>query len=95
MLNKSGGRGKFKYFNKSGHRSYLEHKSSAAPYNLRKHNYNISKDSFKLDKYKYFFTNRVVNTWNNLNTDAVNADTTNSFKNKIDKHFKNIMFSIQ
>ena len=73
----------------------IDKTDSEAPYNLRKHNYNISKDSFKLDKYKYFFTNRVVNTWNNLTTDIVNADTTNSFKNKIDNYFKDIVFTIQ
>jgi len=32
-----------------------------------------------------FFTNRVVNYWNNLTDDIVNAVTVNSFKSKIDK----------
>ena len=39
-----------------------------------------------------FYTNRIVNRWNRLPMHIVNADSLNSFKNKIDKHFSDIMF---
>jgi hypothetical protein len=35
-----------------------------------------------------FFTNRVVNDWNKLEKEAINAVTVNQFKNIIDKSFK-------
>ena len=41
---------------------------------------------------KYFFTNRVVNLWNNLPTDVANAQNLNSFKNKIDVLYEDIMY---
>ena len=43
-------------------------------------------------QYKNFFTNRVINHWNKLPHDIVNADTINTFKNKIDKLHADIMF---
>ena len=35
-----------------------------------------------------FFTNRVVNDWNDLEQDAIDTSSVNQFKNKIDKNFK-------
>ena len=43
--------------------------------------------------FKYFFTNRVVDVWNKLTHDIVNAKTINDFKNKIDHHFNDLMYS--
>ena len=34
-----------------------------------------------------FFTNRVVNDWNDLEQDAIHSSTVNQLKNKIDKIF--------
>ena len=45
------------------------------------------------EQYKYFFTNRVVNVWNKLPENIVNSETLNSFKNKIDSHFMEYVFS--
>ena len=39
-----------------------------------------------------FYTNRIVNRWNGLPMHIVNADSLNSFKNKIDNNFKHIMY---
>ena len=39
----------------------------------------------KYDLRKYFFSNRVVNVWNSLPGRAVNADTVNCFKSRLDK----------
>ena len=52
---------------------------------LRGHNHKITKRAFNKTQYKHFFTNRVINHWNKLPRDIVNADTINTFKNKIDK----------
>ena len=41
---------------------------------------------------KYFFTNRVVNLWNNLPADVANAQNLNSFKNKIDFLYEDFMY---
>ena len=35
------------------------------------------------------FTKRVVNSWNSVPTDVVNAPSVNSFKNRIDKFWNN------
>jgi len=44
------------------------------------------KNRFKYDLRKYCFCNRVVNTWNNsLPNYVVSANTTNVFKNRLDK----------
>ena len=61
---------------------------------LRGHNFKILKKSINKSKYSNFFTNRVVNTWNNLPYSVVNAKSINEFKNLIDKHFYDIQFKI-
>ena len=38
------------------------------------------------------FSNRVVTNWNSLPRDVVSAKTTNSFKNKLDDHWKDEKF---
>ena len=53
--------------------------------NTRGHNFKLLKNSPKLNTYKYFFTNRVTNLWNQLPSDVVNASSVNCFKNKIDR----------
>ena len=37
---------------------------------------------------KYFFTHRVVDTWNKMSEDTVISKTVNRFKNQIDSWFK-------
>jgi len=59
----------------------------------RGHNFKLTKTFSKTRQYQQFFTNRVVTTWNNLPTEAVNATSLNAFKNQIDKYFKDIMYS--
>ena len=43
-------------------------------------------------KSKMFFSNRVTHVWNSLPADLVCADSTNSFKNKFDAHFRELMY---
>ena len=43
--------------------------------------------------FRNFFTNRVVNVWNGLPAHVVSSESTNSFKNHIDKIFIEYMYS--
>ena len=38
------------------------------------------------------FSNRIINDWNGLTSEIVTATSTNSFKNKLDKHWKGRIF---
>ena len=53
----------------------------------------LQKNRFKYDLRKYCFCNRVVNIWNSLPNYVVSANTTNVFKNRLDKfwHDQEIM----
>ena len=58
-------------------------------------------NSFKLVKprvnykpYQEFFTNRIISGWNRLPSYVVKANSLNSFKNRLDHYFKDIMFKI-
>ena len=61
---------------------------------LRGHNFKITKQSFNKSKYANFFTNRVVNAWNKLPHEIVNAKNINEFKNKFDKLNHETQFKI-
>ena len=39
-----------------------------------------------------FFSHRIINSWNSLPDEVVSADSTNSFKNRLDKYWKDRMF---
>ena len=54
----------------------------------RGHNCRIIKHRSHLDIRKYFFSQRVVNTWNSLPQTVVDADSVNSFKNRLDEFDK-------
>ena len=56
------------------------------PYRLKKPH--VNKKSSQM-----FFTNRIIDTWNNLPLKAVSAKSLNIFKNEIDFHLRNYMFS--
>ena len=61
--------------------------------NTRSHPYKLTKSCVNTIKYQNFFTNRIINNWNNLPVDIVTSDSVNSFKNKIDDHFRHVMYS--
>ena len=54
----------------------------------RGHNQKIYKQHSRLNLRKYFFTQRVVNDWNQLPEEAVNATTVTQFKTVIDPELK-------
>ena len=61
---------------------------------LRGHKYKVTKYYFNKVQFKHFFTNRVSNHWNNLPSHIVEAESLNVFKNKIDAHFKDKMYTV-
>ena len=67
--------------------------SAIFPY-TRGHSYKLQKKFTNTTQYHHFFSNRIIDTWNTLPDVIVNADSVNIFKNKIDKHFQHIMYSI-
>ena len=61
---------------------------------LRGHRLKLTKHHVNKTQYKNFFTNRIVNQWNHLPSHIIEADSVNSFKNKIDEHLKDKMYKI-
>ena len=57
---------------------------------VRGHTYKIVKNSFRLDVRKHFFSNRVVDAWNELPQYVIDAETVNSFKARLDNFFHKI-----
>ena len=55
----------------------------------RGHNLNIFKKRLSkgLELRKNFFSQRIVDKWNKIPLSVVSADTTNQFKNRLDKHW--------
>ena len=49
----------------------------------RGHKAALIKEQYRLDIRKYSFSQRVINEWNKLPNDCVNASSVNMFKNKI------------
>ena len=54
----------------------------------------INKTNTEHEQFKNFFTNRIVNVWNGLPAHVVRSESTNSFKNQIDKLFREHLYSI-
>jgi hypothetical protein len=57
----------------------------------RGHKYKIIKNRSRLEIRKQFFSQRVVNTWNNLPSFVVEADSVNCFKNRLDSVWSGIV----
>ena len=54
----------------------------------RGHSYKLLKDRARLDVRGKFFSQRVVNCWNSLPATVVDAESVNSFKNRLDNFWK-------
>ena len=57
--------------------------------------FNLVKRGTNKNKYKFFFTNRIINIWNDLPEKVVSAKSLNVFKNGVDTHFRAYMYSIE
>ena len=55
----------------------------------RGHQYKLVKRRCRLDQIKNYFTNRVVDTWNNLPESVLLAKTVKIFENRLDKVWEN------
>ena len=62
--------------------------------NTRSHNYKLAKPRFNTKKFQNFYSNRIINKWNNLPGKVVNAKSLNCFKTYIDAHFKDYMYGL-
>eukprot|EP00918_Siedleckia_nematoides_P005683 GHVU01012490.1.p1 GENE.GHVU01012490.1~~GHVU01012490.1.p1 ORF type:complete len:110 (+),score=14.41 GHVU01012490.1:304-633(+) len=51
----------------------------------RGHEMKLFKRGAKTEARKNFFTLRIVEAWNELPKEAINAESTNAFKNRLDK----------
>ena len=60
----------------------------------RGHDLKLTKHATKTNMFKYFFTNRMINTWNNLTRETVNAPSVNAFKNRLDRELVDYMSSV-
>ena len=60
----------------------------------RSNNLKLNKPRINTKNFQNFFTNRIINVWNQLPMDIVSADSLNVFKNKIDSHFKEHIYQI-
>ena len=56
----------------------------------RGHHLKLKKPAASKDIGKFFFTRRVVETWNSLPSKVVEAPSVNSFKNRIDRHWSSL-----
>ena len=54
----------------------------------RNHGYKIQKVFNDHEFRKYSFSQRIINEWNRLPSEAVNAKSVNIFKNKVDTHLR-------
>ena len=54
----------------------------------------LTKPHVNFKPFQDFFTNRIINVWNSLPGDIVNADCVNSFKNAFDYHFRSHVYEI-
>ena len=57
-------------------------------YNLRGHSKRLTVNRCRLDSRKYFFSDRVVQHWNKLTQEIVDARSVNVFKNRLDRHWQ-------
>lgn len=59
----------------------------------RSNGFKLKKIRTKRKPYGKFFTNRTVNRWNRLPKQIASADSINTFKNKLDVHLSDIVYS--
>ncbi len=53
---------------------------------IRGEKHRLTKQFTKIQQREHFLLNRVIDKWNKLPPDVLNATSKNSFKNKLDKH---------
>ena len=61
----------------------------------RGHNLKLSRLTCRSRIRHDYFSQRIVEYWNGLPSDVVNVSSVNSFKGRLDKHWKEFMFSLE
>ena len=56
--------------------------------NLHGHSMKLYKPNVRLNVRKHFFSHRIIEHWNQLPQHVVDAPSVNSFKNRLDRHWK-------
>ena len=59
-------------------------------YNLRGHSFKLAIARSHTEVRRHFFSQRVIRNWNNLPQKVIDAPTVNVFKNRLDKHWKDM-----
>ena len=67
--------------------------NNAGDVRLRGHRYHVNKEKCKKDVCKFAFKCRVTEQWNHLPMIVVEAPTLNTFKNRVNKLWKDIMYN--
>ena len=82
------------YYDKEATRDFIKFGiNNAGDVRLRGHTYHVNKAKFKKDVRKFAFKCRVTEQWNRLPMIVVEALTLNTFKNRVDKLWKDIMYN--
>ena len=74
----------FKQTHKDAARCFVEIRSGEAS-NIRKHAFTVTNGKWKSNLKRFAFKCRVSGQWNHLPTHVVNAESLNTFKNRLDK----------
>jgi len=69
--------------------SWLTGRHVESSYDLRNHRFSIRQSTIQFDTRKFSFTNRIISAWNSLPDSAISANTVNTFKNRLDRFWKN------
>ena len=69
--------------------SWLTGRHVESSYDLRNHRFSIYQSAIQFDTRKFSFTNRLISAWNSLSDSVVSANTVNTFKNRLDRFWKN------
>ena len=57
--------------------------------NTRGHHFKLFKTEFNLNTSKNIFSNRIINLWNSLPNQVVETKALNTFKTRLNDHWKN------
>jgi hypothetical protein len=63
--------------------------------NTRGHQFKLKKPRCRTSQRQHFFSQRVIDRWNNLPAEIAEAPTMNSFKNRLDTAMRSYMYSIE